>query len=98
MGAGIDCLGSSLGDRALYLRKALLWIAHDPYMDLVCTSSVWQTMPIGAAKNVFTICVPLIPHILQRIDASIDVLRKRCNRLRGSRMDRTLDLDVLLYA
>ena len=43
-------LGSSLGDRALHLQKGLLWMAYDPYIDLVSTSSVWQTMPIGAAK------------------------------------------------
>ena len=93
-------LGSSLGDRVLCLKKGLLWMAHDLCIDLVSTSSVWQTMPIGAAKNVFyNMCVVIYttysPHEL--IHQLLD-LENRCDRLRGVHwMDRTLDLDVLLY-
>ena len=94
-------LGSSLGARALYLQKALLWMAHDPYMDLVNTSSVWQTMPIGAAKNVFyNMCAVIYTtYSPEELMHRLMYLEKRCNRLRGVHwMDRTLDLDVLLYA
>ena len=93
-------LGSSLGDRALYLRKALLWMAHDPYMNLVCTSSVWQTTPIGAAKNAFyNMCAVIdTTYSPEELMHRLMYFEKRCNRLRGIHwMDRTLDLDVLLY-
>ena len=93
-------LGSSLGVRHHHLQKGLLLMAHDPYIDLISTSSVWQTMPIGAAKNPFYNMCALIrtrhtPYDLMHRLLSIE---KRCDRLRGVHwMDRTLDLDVLLY-
>ena len=93
-------LGSSLGVRHHHLQKGLLLMAHDPYIDLLSTSSVWQTMPIGAAKNAFYNMCAIIrtrytPDDLMHRLLSIE---KRCDRLRGVHwMDRTLDLDVLLY-
>ena len=93
-------LGSSIGDRALYLQKALLWMAHEPHMDLVTTSSVWQTMPIGAAKNTFYNMCAVIDTVYtpEELMQKMLYFEKRCNRLRGVHwMDRTLDLDVLLY-
>ena len=93
-------LGSSLDDRVLNLQKGLLWMAYDPYIDLVSTSSVWQTMPIGAAKNVFYNMCAIVhtTYSPQELMDRLLSLEKRCNRLRGIHwMDRTLDLDVLLY-
>lgn len=93
-------LGSSLGSRHHHLQKGLLLMAHDPQIELISTSSVWQTMPIGAAKNPFynmcaSIKTTLSPAELMRRLLDIE---KRCDRLRGVHwMDRTLDLDILLY-
>ena len=75
-------------------------MAHDPQIELTSTSSVWQTMPLGAAKNPFynmcaIIKTTLLPDELMRRLLDIE---KRCDRLRGVHwMDRTLDLDILLY-
>lgn len=93
-------LGSSLGDRRKNLQKGLLLLAHDPFVDLISVSSVWYTQPIGAAKNAFyNMCVVISttydPSSL--MDALLKI-EKRCDRLRGVHwMDRTLDMDVLLF-
>ena len=93
-------LGSSLGERHHHLQKGLLLMAHDPYIELISTSSVWQTMPIGAAKNVFYNMCAIIKtsHCPSELMDRLLNIEKRCDRLRGVHwMDRTLDLDVLLY-
>ena len=93
-------LGSSLGVRHHHLQKGLLLMAHDPYIDLLSTSSVWQTMPIGAAKNPFYNMCAIIRtrHTPDDLMHRLLSIEKRCDRLRGVHwMDRTLDLDVLLY-
>ena len=46
-------LGSSLGDRLHHLRRGLLLLMHHPKINIESVSSVWQTQPIGAAKNHF---------------------------------------------
>lgn len=93
-------LGSSLGMRHHHLQKGLLLMAHDPGIDLITTSSVWQTMPIGAAKSPFYNMCAVIRTRYTPVDLMHRLLsiEKRCDRLRGIHwMDRTLDLDVLLY-
>ena len=93
-------LGSSLGSRHHHLQKGLLAMAHDSQMELVATSSVWQTMPIGAAKNAFYNMCAIIEtsHAPDELMCRLLNFEKRCDRLRGVHwMDRTLDLDVLLY-
>ena len=93
-------LGSSLGARHHHLQKGLLLMAHDPWIELVHTSSVWQTLPIGAAKNAFyNMCVIIkTRYSPSELMSRLLDIEKRCARLRGVHwMDRTLDLDVLLY-
>lgn len=93
-------MGSSLGDRRLHLQKGLLLLAYDSSIDLVSLSSVWETMPIGAAKNAFyNLCVCITTsYSPQELLSRLLEIEKKCERLRGVHwMDRTLDLDILLY-
>jgi len=93
-------LGSSLGNRQANLQRGIQYLMQDPASEVVKLSSVWQTMPIGAAKNsFFNMCLilntvrspaSLLQHLME--------IERRCDRLRGVHwMDRTLDLDILLY-
>lgn len=93
-------VGSSLGDRRLHLQKGLLLLAYDSNIDLLSLSSVWETMPIGAAKNAFyNLCVYIETiYSPQGLLSRLLEIEKKCERLRGVHwMDRTLDLDILLY-
>lgn len=93
-------LGSSLGHRHRNLQNGLLLMAHDSQIELVATSSVWQTIPVGAAKNSFYNMCAVIQTSYEPDELMYRLLNieKRCDRLRGVHwMDRTLDLDVLLY-
>lgn len=92
--------GSSLGDRLHHLRRGLLLLLHGPDIRICNLSSVWQTQPIGTAKNYFyNMCVHIQttltpPELLNRL---LEV-EKKCGRIRGVHwMDRTLDIDILLF-
>lgn len=93
-------MGSSLGDRRAHLQKGLLLLAYDSNISLVSISSVWETMPIGAAKNAFyNLCVYIeTTYSVHELLARLLNIEQRCERLRGVHwMDRTLDVDILLY-
>ena len=93
-------LGSSLGDRKSNLYRSILHLMHDSDSQVLSLSSVWQTTPVGAAKNAFyNMCLVLrtrrSPEDLMNLLLSIE---RKCDRLRGIHwMDRTLDLDIILY-
>ncbi len=93
-------MGSSLGNREGYLRLGILHLIHHSKVHLLNVSQIWQTPPIGAAKNPFlNLCVrlktSLSPEELLRVLFTIEM---KCHRIRGVHwMDRTLDLDLLLY-
>ena len=93
-------LGSSLGDRKSNLRLGILHLMHDHNSQVLSLSSVWQTAPVGAAKKPFyNMCLVLRtrnqPHELMKLLLSIE---RKCDRLRGVHwIDRTLDLDIILY-
>lgn len=93
-------LGSSLGNRLHHLRRGLLFLMHHPKIRLESMSSVWQTQPIGAAKNHFyNMCVRIQTTLseFELLDVLLHVERQ-CGRIRGVHwMDRTLDLDLLLF-
>ena len=100
---GVDvliALGSSLGDRKSNLHRGILHLMHDSKSQVLSLSSVWQTTPVGAAKNAFyNMCLVMRtrrpPEELMNLLLCIE---RRCDRLRGVHwMDRTLDLDIILY-
>jgi 2-amino-4-hydroxy-6-hydroxymethyldihydropteridine diphosphokinase len=95
-------LGSNLGDREGYLRRAVALLDADPEIDVLAVSSVRETDPVGfvdqprflnAAASVETALSPQA--LLERLLAVEQALgRRRAGHRFGPR---TIDLDLLLY-
>jgi 2-amino-4-hydroxy-6-hydroxymethyldihydropteridine diphosphokinase len=95
-------LGSNLGDREEYLRRALELLRAEPDIDVTGVSSVRETDPVGildqprflnAVARVETDLGPR--HLLDRLLATERMLGRRRD---GPRFGpRTIDLDLLLY-
>ena len=95
-------LGSNMGDRRAYLRTAVIAVARLGGVEVLATSPVVETDPVGgpagqgkylnAAVEVETEIPP--PELLRRLLAIEDSLgRERAERWGP----RTIDLDILLY-
>lgn len=94
-------LGSNEGDRLGYVKKALAMLGAIPETELVATSSLYDTAPVGpedqrrflnAVVELRTELAPeaLLGHLLG--------IEDRCGRMRRSKWGpRTLDLDLLVY-
>jgi 2-amino-4-hydroxy-6-hydroxymethyldihydropteridine diphosphokinase len=89
-------LGSNLGDRAALLRTA---VASLP--DLVATSPVYETDPVGGPDDqgaylnlVAELATDLQPHALLAVCRSLEQAAARVREVRWG--PRTLDVDVLL--
>ncbi len=94
-------IGSNLGDRAGYLRRALDLLKEQKGVRLDRVSSLYETEPVGGVEQgkflnaVFSLDIALGPYellgILQEIEA-------RLGRKRDLRWGpRTVDLDILCY-
>ncbi len=93
-------VGSNLGNRQAHYQKALDLMADLPQTAIVCCSSLYETEPIGEAKNWYvngvveleTALSPqqLLSH-LQKIELALG--RKRTKKW----APRTIDLDILLF-
>lgn len=93
-------LGSSLGHRRRYLQRAISKIAHHSHIVLLEQSSVWFSVPIGAAKHIFLNMVIRVRTQLapEKLLLFLQSIENECGRKRGVHwMDRVLDLDILLY-
>ena len=92
-------LGSSLGDREYFLRMAIVHLHHHPQIRIVKMSSLWASLPIGEANNLFTNMVLLIQTALsarELLQIVLDI-EASLGRKRGVRWsDRTIDIDILL--
>lgn len=94
-------IGSNLGDRAGYLRRALDLVQEQKGARLVQVSSLYETEPVGGVEQgkflnaVFSLDTALGPYellgVLQEIEAHLG--RKRDLRWGP----RTVDLDILCY-
>ncbi|HAQ06149.1 MAG TPA: 2-amino-4-hydroxy-6-hydroxymethyldihydropteridine diphosphokinase, partial [Bacillus bacterium] len=94
-------LGSNMGDRFGYLKKAILLLEGHEKIKVVNTSSIFETDPVGytdqdqflnMAIHVLTSLKPL-----ELLDACLRV-EEETGRKRDIRWGpRTLDLDILLY-
>ena len=93
-------LGSNLGDRLATLQRAIDLLGAQPGIDVVRTSRVWETDPVGGPDQpdflniVAEVQTELEPHALldavNRIEASL-------GRTRDVRWGpRTIDIDILL--
>jgi 2-amino-4-hydroxy-6-hydroxymethyldihydropteridine diphosphokinase len=95
-------IGSNLGDRAGYVRRALERLASEPGIDLEAISEIRETDPVGvvdqpkflnAAAHVTTELPPRA--LLERLlEIERDLGRVRTDERFGPR---TIDLDLLLY-
>lgn len=92
-------LGSNLGDRAGYLRQALVLLAETVVVTTV--SSLYETAPWGLREQppflnaACEIRTALEPHELLRAAQRIEAALGRERRQRWG--PRTLDVDILLY-
>jgi 2-amino-4-hydroxy-6-hydroxymethyldihydropteridine diphosphokinase len=94
-------LGSNLGDRREYLRRAEKGIMRHPAMVLLASSSVRETLPLGFTgqpqflNQVLKVETRIPPRELL---AELLALEGSLGRRRGLRWGpRTIDIDLLLY-
>jgi 2-amino-4-hydroxy-6-hydroxymethyldihydropteridine diphosphokinase len=95
-------LGSNLGDREGFLRRALELLRAEPEIDVTAVSSVRETDPVGLADQprflnaVARVETDLAPREL--LDRMLAAERELGRRRDGARFGpRTIDLDLLLY-
>jgi 2-amino-4-hydroxy-6-hydroxymethyldihydropteridine diphosphokinase len=94
-------IGSNMGDRLGYVKRALEAMAQLPNTYVVSVSSVYETVPVGSVGQ---------PHFLNAVAEletdvePVDLMRgllaieTACGRIRtGVWEPRTLDLDLILY-
>ena len=93
-------VGSNLGNRRGYYQKALDLMANLPQTAIVRCSSLYETEPIGEAKNwyingVVELETALSPqHLLSRLQK----IESALGRTRAKKWaSRTIDLDILLF-
>lgn len=101
MAAAYIGLGSNLGDRLLYLRRAILLLKEAPAVSICDVSRVYETRPAGgppqglylnaACKLETTLDPLLLLQLLLQTEAKLE-------RVRLEKWGpRTIDLDLLLY-
>ena len=95
-------LGSNLGDREAFLRRALELLRADPDIDVIEVSKVRETDPVGLVDQprflnaVARVETDLPPREL--LDRMLAAERELGRRRNGARFGpRTIDLDLLLY-
>lgn len=94
-------LGSNLGDRIEYLKKAIKLIAGKSAIEIVGISSVYETGPVGQIDQpsflncVMEIETGLPPKELLKVIDNIESGLKRERLVRWG--PRTIDIDILLY-
>ena len=93
-------LGANLGDPGAQLLRALRWLSAVPGIEVLATSPLRRTAPLGPPQPAYVNAVArlrtgLPP--LALLDA-LQALERAAGRRRGVRWGpRTLDLDLLLY-
>ncbi|MGP1271895.1 MAG: 2-amino-4-hydroxy-6-hydroxymethyldihydropteridine diphosphokinase [Phycisphaerales bacterium] len=97
-------LGSNLGDRAAFIRRAVLRLHGTPRMRVLRVAPVFETAPVGPAgqgsylNSAVELAVESDPAGLLRAMLEIEAELGR-DRVTGVRWGpRTIDLDLLLYA
>ncbi|KMK74522.1 2-amino-4-hydroxy-6-hydroxymethyldihydropteridine diphosphokinase [Alkalihalobacillus pseudalcaliphilus] len=95
-------LGSNMGIREEYLRKAIQLLKEHPHIEVCRESNIYETVPVGYVEQaaflnmVIEVKTALSPVPLLAVTQSIEL---ECGRTREVRFGpRTLDLDILLYA
>ncbi|KXG08239.1 2-amino-4-hydroxy-6-hydroxymethyldihydropteridine diphosphokinase [Anoxybacillus rupiensis] len=94
-------LGSNIGQRILYLYKAVQKLAEHPQISVIQTSSIYETDPVGYIQQnkflnmVVQIQTSLSPFELLEETQKIEQELGRKREIRWG--PRTIDLDILLY-
>ena len=94
-------IGTNMGDRVRYLQQAVEFLQKTDGIELVDTSSIYETAPVGVTDQAdflnMVVCVKtiLLPNELLLVCQQIE---QRLGRVRTIRWGpRTADLDILLY-
>ena len=93
-------LGSNLGDRAGNLQRAVELLNAEPGIEVVASSSVWETDPVGGPSQpdylnaVVRARTDLAPHDLLQACLRAEAALGRVRNVRWG--PRTVDIDVLL--
>ena len=94
-------LGSNLGDRYRYLQRAVEMIDSHEQIELVSTSSIYETDPVGYTEQDPFLNMAIHVKTSLSAHALLDVLNEIEHELGRKREikwgPRTLDLDILLY-
>ena len=93
-------LGSNLGDRLEHLREAVRLLGAEPTVEVVRSSRVYETEPVGPPQPAYLNAV-----IEVRTDGTARELLEACRRVEGAlgrvRAERwgprTIDVDVLIF-
>lgn len=94
-------LGSNLGDRLDHLKQAILLLEGEPEIEVVNSSSIYETDPVGYEDQgpflnmVLQVATGLLPEELLELCLKIENLLGRKREIFWG--PRTLDLDILLY-
>jgi 2-amino-4-hydroxy-6-hydroxymethyldihydropteridine diphosphokinase len=94
-------IGSNLGDRETYLRRALEQLGSEEGLEVVAVSELRETEPVGPVEQ-----GPFLNGAVQirtglparKLLERLLAIEERLGRVRGERYGpRTIDLDLLLY-
>lgn len=94
-------LGSNMGDREQYLRQAVNHLDAHSAINVVCTSAIYETSPLGYVEQaaflnaVVGIETTLSPYELLEECLRIESLLDRIRVIRWG--PRTIDIDILLF-
>jgi 2-amino-4-hydroxy-6-hydroxymethyldihydropteridine diphosphokinase len=94
-------LGSNMGDRFNHLKKALQLLANEKDIEVVNTSSIYETDPVGYEDQdpflnmVIQVETGLSPEELLKLCLKIENVLGRIREIKWG--PRTLDLDILMY-
>lgn len=93
-------LGSSIGHRKRNLQLAFLLLENTEGINIINQSSVWGSLPLGEAHNIFLNMVISIETVLspQQLLQRIAEIEEQLERKRGVHWsDRSIDIDILLF-
>lgn len=98
---GFIGLGSNLGDRAANLDAALQFLDSNEFLEVVQTSSYWETRPVGPPQPDYLNAAAEIitshsPHELLEVIGSVERRLGRVRTPQERNGPRTIDLDILL--
>ncbi|MEM5771078.1 MAG: 2-amino-4-hydroxy-6-hydroxymethyldihydropteridine diphosphokinase [Bacillota bacterium] len=100
----VDCylgLGSNMGDRERYLRKAVGLLAEHEAIKIRKVSSIYATAPVGYTAQpdflnvVLHAATSLSPESLLAVCLSVEQQLERIREIRWG--PRTIDIDILLF-